>query len=403
MRRKNELTAPTKIKDISIGFDPAHGKKKKYNEGEVVFMSGRKYGEDLFSNILEQQQELFEWQRHMLNHYRPEGIMYHHHGRWRSMKPPKKEVIQESFPLTEHLSLKLVNDKTEVYIIGKRFMVCKYLILNIPVNKTHKYDDIQSIDHLIERTGEEHQHTKVHTLPSPKARFWGHCSNFQVWVENNYDTRLIDSRLAFPILKRLKYLGDKKAGRIYKKEIVDRILDGYNNAFQRVKSMGGFDDFTIEELQTLYEDLETRHFNNKVKTLESCQNLINNRKKFAHMERQRKKEIEREKKRLERLERMWKKQEANVRANERKKQQSLLFWVYETPESAVPFFARAYREKRWLEQMLYRHTVSNIAKRASVSNTTIYYWIKKHKISVSNIRSEIRMIRNKSKKIRVGG
>ncbi|KKN50191.1 hypothetical protein LCGC14_0635370, partial [marine sediment metagenome] len=42
---------------------------------------------------------------------------------------------------------------------------------------------------------------------TPEAEFWGHCSNFQVWAEQNYDTRLLHSNLSFPLLKKLTEIG----------------------------------------------------------------------------------------------------------------------------------------------------------------------------------------------------
>jgi tetratricopeptide (TPR) repeat protein len=48
----------------------------------------------------------------------------------------------------------------------------------------------------------------------PEDDVAGHASNLQVWAENNYDTLLLYSRLAFPILKALAKAGDEKARRL---------------------------------------------------------------------------------------------------------------------------------------------------------------------------------------------
>ena len=65
----------------------------------------------------------------------------------------------------------------------------------------------------------------------PETEFWGHCSNLQVWFENNYDTRLLHSNLAFPLLKRLTEVGDNQAKNVFNEEIVKRLRSGVFNTF----------------------------------------------------------------------------------------------------------------------------------------------------------------------------
>ncbi len=57
---------------------------------------------------------------------------------------------------------------------------------------------------------------------SPEEEFKGHCSNLQVWVENNYDTCLLHKNLAFPLLKKLSSVGDPVAKEVLVQEIVER-------------------------------------------------------------------------------------------------------------------------------------------------------------------------------------
>jgi len=63
-------------------------------------------------------------------------------------------------------------------------------------------------------------------LISPEQEFWGHCSNIQTWYEHNYDTRLIHSNLAFPLLKKLSEEGDEIAKKMLKREIETRFIEG---------------------------------------------------------------------------------------------------------------------------------------------------------------------------------
>lgn len=59
-----------------------------------------------------------------------------------------------------------------------------------------------------------------------EQEFWGHCSNLQAWVENNYDTRLLHRSFAFPLLLRLSQINDTKAILVFRDEIINRIEEG---------------------------------------------------------------------------------------------------------------------------------------------------------------------------------
>ncbi len=61
---------------------------------------------------------------------------------------------------------------------------------------------------------------------TPEEEFKGHCSNLQVWVENNYDTCLLHRNLAFPLLKKLSSVGDSVAKEALAQEILERFKSG---------------------------------------------------------------------------------------------------------------------------------------------------------------------------------
>ncbi len=61
----------------------------------------------------------------------------------------------------------------------------------------------------------------------PETEFWAHCSNLQAWHENEYDTRLLHSNLAFPLLKKLTEVGDPLARKMFKEEIALRLESGH--------------------------------------------------------------------------------------------------------------------------------------------------------------------------------
>ena len=128
------------------------------------------------------------------------------------------------FVINAFLSLRLEGGKTNIYINGELFNQCKFLLMQIPLNKAHDYDEINSIDETAEILGNNLEHYKVDI--NPETEFWGHCSNLQSWVEQDYDTRLLHRTIAFPLLKGLTEVGDQLAKRVFKKEIVNRFLLG---------------------------------------------------------------------------------------------------------------------------------------------------------------------------------
>ncbi len=141
----------------------------------------------------------------------------------------------QEFRVNEYITLRLEEDKTTlklggketvIYVSGEKFQQCKYLLINIPVDEVSPFDEIQSIDEAAERLDRTMEQKVYNVNLPPEAEFWGHCSNLQVWAENNYDTRLIHRDLAFPLLKKLVEVGDLKAKQVFKEEICKRLESG---------------------------------------------------------------------------------------------------------------------------------------------------------------------------------
>ena len=133
----------------------------------------------------------------------------------------------QEFQVNDYLSLRLEDEHTVIYIDGKRFRQCKYLLLNISVDEIQSLDEIDSIDEAAERLNkslEDIEQTEIE-IP-PEVEFWGHCSNLHVWYEHGYDTRLLHSNLAFPLLKKLSEAGDPLAREMLKREIIQRYKSG---------------------------------------------------------------------------------------------------------------------------------------------------------------------------------
>ncbi|MFO7797434.1 MAG: hypothetical protein ACQERB_07155 [Promethearchaeati archaeon] len=80
---------------------------------------------------------------------------------------------------------------------------------------------------------------------SPEEKFWGHCSNLQAWVENDYDTRLINKNLAFPLLHELAKRSSKMK-EILRREISRRIREE-NIPVVRFLIVNGLDGYLSEE------------------------------------------------------------------------------------------------------------------------------------------------------------
>ncbi|TKJ24873.1 MAG: hypothetical protein CEE42_09540 [Promethearchaeota archaeon Loki_b31] len=156
------------------------------------------------------------------------------------------------FKVSELITLKLEGDKTIIYVDGMEFRQCKYLLLNIPVEKISSFDEIASVDEAAERLdhSEEPRKNTVKKIP-PEVEFWGHCSNLQAWVENSYDTRIIHSNLAFPLLRALLISGDPIAERVVNEEVAKKLMRGTFNTIRFLILEGYFDYLSDEEVQTI--------------------------------------------------------------------------------------------------------------------------------------------------------
>lgn len=132
------------------------------------------------------------------------------------------------FQVNEFITLKLEDGKTNIYVDKVLFEQCKFLLLTIPIKEISYFEEIDSVDEAAENLSKLMERKKAQEIKiAPEAEFWAHCSNLQVWSEYNYDTRLIHSNLAFPLLKRLTEVGDPIAKRVFKEEIAKRLESGY--------------------------------------------------------------------------------------------------------------------------------------------------------------------------------
>ncbi|MFX0077012.1 MAG: tetratricopeptide repeat protein [Candidatus Hermodarchaeota archaeon] len=161
------------------------------------------------------------------------------------------------FKLNEYITLKLEQNHTIIYVNNERFDQCKRILFTNPQNN-RRQKEIDSIDEAIEilRPGLATDHELRSYSITPEMEFWAHCSNLQAWIENEYDTRLLHSNLAFPLLKKLAEVGDTKAFGILKEEIARRFLSGFPPVVQFLLNQGYLDYLNEEETEFLLDEFE---------------------------------------------------------------------------------------------------------------------------------------------------
>lgn len=172
-----------------------------------------------------------------------------------------KEIVdffQENVPkldkeieINRFIKLQLRAGITYIFVDNKPFKHCLglYLIVPIPTKEQKKIESIDEASEIfnIQQVGIKTEDIKI----SPEDEFWGHCSNIQAWVENNYDTRLIHSNLAFPLLKKLTEVGDPIAKKVFKEEIAKKYRSGFPSVVKYLEEEGYLDYLSKEELEAL--------------------------------------------------------------------------------------------------------------------------------------------------------
>ena len=182
------------------------------------------------------------------------GIFLQFLGGFFCLIPSLSRLKKHNYKINKYLTLKLKGDETVIYIVNEPFEICKHLIINIPVEEIK---DIESIDEAVDGYGEnrENEFFEHEVELDPKEIFRGHCSNLQVWVENNYNSCLLHSNLAFPLLKQLTEVGDLKASSVFKDEIRNRFESLYAPVQQYLISEGYLKYFSKSEEQKLLKNV----------------------------------------------------------------------------------------------------------------------------------------------------
>jgi len=177
------------------------------------------------------------------------------------------------FKVNNYITLKLEYNtspweeywETVIYVNERRFDQCKFLLLKIPIEEIKTFDELESIDEAVEKLDRslEPIHGPSEVIP-PDVEFWGHCSNLQVWFENDYDSRLLHRNLAFPLLKRLTEVGDPLARKVFKDEIAKRLKKSSPVVVEYLINEDYFKYLNREEIESLLESPKSNLLKNMV-------------------------------------------------------------------------------------------------------------------------------------------
>lgn len=135
---------------------------------------------------------------------------------------PSKE-----FTVNEYISLRLMFSKTLIYVCNELFLTCQKIAINIAPIEFREYANFNDIDDIIDfYNSHAHSAAKKEVSITPEEEFWGHCSNLQAWVENDYNTCVLSKNISFPLLKELSNRRISRFTQILKKELIERIRMG---------------------------------------------------------------------------------------------------------------------------------------------------------------------------------
>ena len=157
------------------------------------------------------------------------------------------------FVINKYITLKLENNNTVIYVNGEKCNLCCGLLVNIPEDHPRfAIESQESVDFIIDSNQYKSTwYDEIRKQVSPEEEFWAYCSNLQVWVENNYNTDLLDYNVSFPLLVRLIQAGDPLAEDVFKQEILRRIKYGTCWATSFIKSEGYLKQADLKEEQMI--------------------------------------------------------------------------------------------------------------------------------------------------------
>ncbi|MFX1281162.1 MAG: leucine-rich repeat domain-containing protein [Promethearchaeota archaeon] len=157
------------------------------------------------------------------------------------------------------ITVKLEDEGVFTYIKGKKYL--KY-----PSEYFYPISTIEQID-VNEKNNQ--------ILKNPLKKYFKElCFYLKLWVEKDYDTNIINKRLAFQLLERLVKLGEDKEKRIFKQEIMKTIRSG---SYETVNFLIDFDylEYLDENERNLLFNQEVNNGNLPIILYLFTQNDIN--------------------------------------------------------------------------------------------------------------------------------
>jgi len=152
------------------------------------------------------------------------------------------------FEVNEYITLKLVRKFTDIYIKGERFRYSFLLNLDLREDDFRRYDQANDLDGGRVNKSDFNQEKVKNT---PEQEFSDHYSTMNEWVRNDYDTRLLQVDLAFPLLKKLIDAGNSKAKNVIKDEIIKQLKSGHPSTTHFLVNGKYLDYLSHEELISL--------------------------------------------------------------------------------------------------------------------------------------------------------
>jgi hypothetical protein len=141
-------------------------------------------------------------------------------------------------------------------------------------------DEIKSIDEAATKLDRSME--RGPRIIPPETEFWGHCSNIQAWVDNEYNTRILHRNLAFPLLKALADVGDPMAKKKFKEEIAMRYATGHPTVIRFLTQNGYLYYLSEDEFESMLLDIDfpsideyTRKITPLLSNLKDSDSIIN--------------------------------------------------------------------------------------------------------------------------------
>lgn len=168
--------------------------------------------------------------------------------------------------INEHITVKLINKKSVIFVNNQEFMQCKFLLFTLDPSNINDYEEIESLDEakeIYDKSMEGYDGLGSRFKINFMTEFWGHCSNLQVWAEHDYNSKLLEKTLAFPLLQELARVGDKKAIENLKFEVAERFETGSNNTRQYLINQDFLKHFSKDEFESLFRSVANNYENNE--------------------------------------------------------------------------------------------------------------------------------------------